>query len=124
VESESLSKGGFRTIVTTTDQVPGREIHEVLGIVEGNSVKAKSIGKDFRAVGRTIAGGDMPYYADLMEESRKSAVKTMVTRATEMKADAIVCVRYQSAAVMSGAAEVLAYGTAVRLRLPPSAGPK
>ena len=103
-------------IITTTNDVPGREIHEVLGIVEGNAVKTRGIGKDFRAVGRSMAGGDMPYYAELMEQSRQSAMAVMIKQAQELKADAIVAVRYQSAAVMGGAAEVLAYGTAVRLR--------
>ena len=103
-------------IVTTTNEVPGREIHEILGIVEGNAVKTRGIGKDFRAVGRSMAGGDMPYYSELMEQSRQQAMAEMMGRAQELKADAIVCVRYQSAAVMGGAAEVLAYGTAVRLR--------
>jgi uncharacterized protein YbjQ (UPF0145 family) len=103
-------------IVTTTDTVPGKEIHEVLGIVEGNAVKTRGLGKDFRAVGRSMAGGDMPYYAELMEQSRQAAMAEMLKRAQELRADAVVCVRYQSAAVMGGAAEVLAYGTAVRLR--------
>lgn len=103
-------------IISTTDSVPGKEIHEILGIVEGNAVKTRGLGKDFRAIGRSMAGGDMPYYAELMEQSRQAAMASMIHRAQELKADAIVCVRFQSAAVMGGAAEVLAYGTAVRLR--------
>lgn len=103
-------------IISTTDSVPGKEIHEILGIVEGNAVKTRGLGKDFRAIGRSMAGGDMPYYAELMEQSRQAAMASMIQRAQELKADAIVCVRFQSAAVMGGAAEVLAYGTAVRLR--------
>ncbi len=103
-------------IITTTDTVPGKEIHEVLGIVEGNAVKTRGLGKDFRAVGRSMAGGDMPYYAELMEQSRQAAMAITIKQAQELRADAIVCVRYQSAAVMGGAAEVLAYGAAVRLR--------
>jgi uncharacterized protein YbjQ (UPF0145 family) len=111
-----MGRGGEGVIVTTTDTVPGKEIHEVLGIVEGNSVKTRGIGKDVRAVGRSVAGGDMPYYAELMEQSRQAAMAGMIKRAQDLKADAIVCIRFQSAAVMGGAAEVLAYGTAVRLR--------
>lgn len=103
-------------IITTTDKVPGREVHEILGIVEGNAVKTRGLGKDFRAVGRSMAGGDMPYYAELMEQSRQAAMAQMIAHAQELKADAVVCVRYHSAAVMGGAAEVLTYGTAVRLR--------
>ena len=103
-------------IITTTDSVPGKEVHEILGVVEGNAVKSRGIGKDFRAVGRSMAGGDMPYYAELMEQSRQSAMAEMIKQANELKADAILCVRFQSAAIMGGSAEVLAYGTAVRLR--------
>jgi uncharacterized protein YbjQ (UPF0145 family) len=103
-------------IITTTDTVPGKEIHEVLGIVEGNSVKTRGVGKDIRAAGRSLAGGDMPYYAELMEASRQAAMAIMIKQAQELRADAVVCVRYQSASVMGGSAEVLAYGTAVRLR--------
>ncbi len=103
-------------IVTTTDSVPGKEIHEILGVVEGNAVKTRGMGKDLRAVGRSMKGGDMPYYAELMEQSRLQAMAVMLKQAKELRADAVLCVRYQSAAVMGGAAEVLAYGTAVRLR--------
>lgn len=103
-------------IITTTDTVPGKEVHEVLGIVEGNSVKTRGIGKDLRAAGRSVAGGDMPYYAELMEQSRQAAMARMIEQAQAMRADAVVAVRYSTSAVMAGAAEVLAYGTAVRLR--------
>jgi uncharacterized protein YbjQ (UPF0145 family) len=103
-------------IVTTTDSVPGKEVHEILGVVEGNAVKTRGMGKDLRAMGRSMAGGDMPYYAELMEQSRQQAMAQMLDQAKQLKADAIMCVRFQSAAVMGGAAEVLAYGTAVRLR--------
>jgi uncharacterized protein YbjQ (UPF0145 family) len=103
-------------IVTTTETVPGKEIHEILGVVEGNAVKTRGMGKDLRAVGRSMAGGDMPYYAELMEQSRQQAMAQMLDQAKQMKADAVLCVRFHSAAVMGGAAEVLAYGTAVRLR--------
>jgi uncharacterized protein YbjQ (UPF0145 family) len=103
-------------IVTITDSVPGKEVHEILGVVEGNAVKTRGMGKDLRAMGRSMAGGDMPYYAELMEQSRQQAMAQMLDQAKQLKADAIMCVRFQSAAVMGGAAEVLAYGTAVRLR--------
>jgi uncharacterized protein YbjQ (UPF0145 family) len=103
-------------IVTTTDSVPGKEVHEILGLVEGNAVKTRGMGKDLRAMGRSMAGGDMPYYAELMEHSRQQAMAVMLDSAKQLKADAVICVRFQSAAVMGGAAEVLAYGTAVRLR--------
>ncbi len=103
-------------MITTTDSVPGKQVHEILGIVEGNSVKTRGLGKDFRAMGRSMAGGDMPYYSELMEQSRQAATAQMIKAAQDLKADAIICIRFQSAQVMSGAAEVLAYGTAVRLR--------
>ena len=103
-------------LVTTTETVPGRQVHEILGIVQGNSVRARHVGKDLRAAGRTLIGGEMSYYSELLQESRKEASDRMVEAAKALKADAVINVRYHTAAIMASAAEVLAYGTAVRLR--------
>ena len=103
-------------IVTTTDSIPGREIAEVLGVVRGNSVRARWVGKDLRAAGRTLIGGEMPYYAELLDQSRTEATKKMVEEATTLGADAVVMVRYTTSQIMASAAEVLAYGTAVKLK--------
>jgi uncharacterized protein YbjQ (UPF0145 family) len=103
-------------IVTTTDSVPGRQVHEVLGIVEGNSVRARHMGKDLRAAGRTLIGGEMTYYSELLQESRREASDRMIEAARALKADAVVNVRYHTSSIMASAAEVLVYGTAVRLK--------
>jgi uncharacterized protein YbjQ (UPF0145 family) len=103
-------------LLSTTEHLPGREVHEVLGIVRGNSVRARHVGKDLRAAGRTLIGGEMAYYSELLEESRREATDRMVREAEDLKADAVINVRYHTAAVMQGSAEVLAYGTAVRLK--------
>ncbi|HID74022.1 MAG TPA: YbjQ family protein [Thermoplasmata archaeon] len=102
-------------LLTTTDYVPDRKVVEVLGIVRGTCVRAKHIGKDLRAAGRTLIGGEMTYYSDLLRESRETAVQRMVEEAEALGADAVVNVRFHTSAVMAGAAEVLAYGTAVRV---------
>jgi uncharacterized protein YbjQ (UPF0145 family) len=103
-------------LLSTTETIAGKETHEVLGVVRGNSVRARHVGKDLRAAGRTLIGGEMTYYSELLEESRDEATKRMVEQARGLKADAIVNIRYHTAAVVQGSAEVLAYGTAVRLK--------
>ena len=103
-------------IVSTTEEVPGREVQEILGLVRGNTIRARHVGKDLRAAGRTLIGGEMTYYSELLEESRQEATGRMVEQAESLKADAIINVRYHTAAVMQGSSEVLAYGTAVRLK--------
>ncbi len=103
-------------MVTTTDSIEGREVSEVLGIVRGNSVRARWVGKDLRAAGRTLIGGEMPYYAELLDDSRTAATERMVEEAEAMGADAVIVVRYTTSQIMASAAEVLAYGTAVKLK--------
>ena len=103
-------------IVTTIDYVPQKEIGAVLGLVKGSCVRAKHLGKDIRAAGRTLIGGEMTYYSDLLNESRNTASKRMIAEAEKLKADAIINVRYQTSMVMAGASEVLAYGTAVKFK--------
>jgi uncharacterized protein YbjQ (UPF0145 family) len=103
-------------IVTNIDHVPQKEIGAVLGIVKGSCVRAKHIGKDLRAAGRTFIGGEMTYYSDLLNESRDTASSRMIGEAEKLKADAIINVRYQTSMVIAGASEVLAYGTAVKFK--------
>ncbi len=98
------------------DYIPGEEIIEALGLVKGQVVQSKSFGKDFMAGMKTIFGGEIASYTDMINEARRLATKRMVDEATAMGADAIVNVRYGSSAVMDGAAEIIAYGTAVKLR--------
>ncbi|MBZ9577592.1 YbjQ family protein [Patescibacteria group bacterium] len=102
-------------ILTTSDKIPGKEIKETLGLVRGNTIRAKHIGKDILAGLRNIVGGEIKEYTEALDEARKSAVERMVVEAEKLEADAIVCVRFTTSQVMSGAAELLVYGTAVRL---------
>ena len=103
-------------IITNTDFVTGKEIKEVLGLVKGNTVQAKSIGKDFKAGLRNIAGGEIKEYTEMLAESREVALKRMKDKAEKLGADAIINVRFMTSSIMGGAAEMLAYGTAVKLK--------
>lgn len=103
-------------IVTTTDYIPGYEVEEVLGVVMGSIVNSKHLGKDIAAAFKTLAGGEIKGYTELLNESRKIAVQRMITEAEKLGADAVIGLRFGSSSVMQGAAEILAYGTAVKLR--------
>ncbi|MAP95573.1 MAG: hypothetical protein CMK07_11540 [Ponticaulis sp.] len=103
-------------IISSTETVPGREVSEVLGIVRGNVVRARFFGRDIVAGLRTIVGGEVDEYTKLMGESREQAFDRMVADADRLRADAIVNVRFSTAMIMQGASEILAYGTAVRLK--------
>ena len=96
------------------DYIPGKEL-EVLGIVKGTVVQSKNFGKDFMAGMKTLVGGEITGYTEMLNEARQIATKRMVDEAEAMGADAIIIIRYGSSAVMQGAAEVIAYGTAVRI---------
>lgn len=99
--------------IYTTDFITGKQF-ETLGLVEGSTVQSKHIGRDIAASFKTIVGGELKGYTEMMNEARKMATNRMIERAEAMGADAIVCVRYASSAVMDGAAEIMAYGTAVK----------
>lgn len=101
-------------IVTTTSDIEGRRIVENLGLVRGNTIRARFIGRDIMAAFRSIAGGEIQEYTKMMAESREQSVDRMVEEASALGADAVVCVRFQTSMVMTGAAEILCYGTAVR----------
>ena len=103
-------------IITNTEFVTGNEIKEMLGLVKGNTVQAKSIGKDFKAGLRHIAGGEIKEYTEMLSESREIALKRMKDKAETMGADAVINIRFMTSAIMGGAAEILAYGTAVKLK--------
>jgi len=103
-------------ILTNTDFVTGKEIKEIIGLVRGNTVQAKSIGKDFKAGLRNIAGGEITEYTDMLAEAREIALKRMEDKATKLGADAVINVRFMTSSIMGGAAEILAYGTAVKLK--------
>jgi uncharacterized protein YbjQ (UPF0145 family) len=103
-------------IITNTDFVPGKEIKEILGLVKGNTIQAKSIGKDIKAGLRHLAGGEIKEYTEMLSESREVALKRMKDKAEKLGADAIINVRFMTSAIMGGAAEILVYGTAVKLK--------
>ncbi|RLF31576.1 MAG: hypothetical protein DRN07_06885 [Thermoplasmata archaeon] len=103
-------------IVVNTDFIPGREIVEILGLVKGNTIQAKHIGKDVVAGFRQLVGGEIKEYTEMLSEAREIALKRMIEKAEEMGADAIINVRFTTSAVMGGAAEILVYGTAVKLK--------
>ncbi len=94
--------------------IPGAEI-EALGMVKGTVVQTKNIGRDFMAGMKTLVGGEIVGYTEMLNEARQIAVKRMVDEAKELGADAVIDVKYGSSQVMSGAAEVIAYGTAVKI---------
>ena len=96
------------------EYIPGAEI-EALGTVKGTIVQTKNVGKDFMAGMKTLVGGEIVGYTQMLEEARQIAVKRMVDEAKALGADAIIGVRYGSSQLMAGAAEVIAYGTAVRI---------
>jgi uncharacterized protein YbjQ (UPF0145 family) len=103
-------------ILVNTDFIQGKTIKETLGLVRGNTIQAKSIGKDIKAGFRHIAGGEIKEYTDMLAESREIAMKRMIDKAEELKADAIINVRFMTSSIMGGAAEILVYGTAVTLK--------
>ncbi|MBS7527288.1 YbjQ family protein [Fusibacter paucivorans] len=100
-------------LLVTTPDVPGKKIVETLGIAKGCTIRAKHIGKDITSIFRQLVGGEMKEYSEMLQEARQIATKNMVAEAEALGANAIVNIRYASSSVMQGAAEVLAYGTAV-----------
>ena len=102
-------------LLLSIDHVPGKEI-EALGLVKGTIVHSKNFGKDFMAAMKTLVGGEIVGYTEMLTEARQIATKRMVDEAEAMGADAVICVRFGSASLMSSAAEVIAYGTAVKFK--------
>ncbi len=100
-------------ILVNTETISGKEL-EMLGLVKGSTVQSKHLGKDIAESFKTLVGGELKAYNDMMNEARAIATKRMVAEAEALGADAIVNIRYASAGIMQGAAEVIAYGTAVR----------
>ena len=100
-------------ILVNTDYIPGKEF-EMLGLVKGSTIQSKNIGKDITQSFKTIVGGELKAYNEMMNDARALATKRMVEEAEGMSADAVVNIRYASSAIMQGAAEVIAYGTAVK----------
>ena len=103
-------------ILVTTENVEGHDIKESLGVVKGEIVQSKNFGRDFMAGMKTLVGCEIKGYTEMIREARQIATKRMVDEARELDADAVVGIRYGSSAVMQGAAEIIVYGTAVKLK--------
>jgi len=102
-------------LVTTQDQFAEYTISKTLGVVKGNTIRARHIGKDIMAGLRTIVGGEITEYTKMLAESREQAYDRMIAQAEQIDADGIVCLCYTTSSVMAGSAELLVYGTAVKL---------
>jgi uncharacterized protein YbjQ (UPF0145 family) len=105
-----------KMIYTSTPDVPGREIEEILGVITGSVVQSKHVGRDIMAGLKTIVGGEIKSYTELLTEARQIAINRLVQEALKMNADAVVNLRFTTSSIMGNAAEVLAYGTAVKLK--------
>lgn len=103
-------------LIVNTDTIEGREISEVLGLVRGNTVRAKWFGKDILAGLRNIVGGEVKEYTEMLEDAREQALNRMVEDAEKLGADAVVNVRFVTSHITGAASELLAYGTAVKLK--------
>lgn len=103
-------------IITNTETIPNREVVEILGIARGSTVRARNIGRDIFAGLKNIIGGEIEEYTRLQAQAREQAIQRLMQDAAMMNADAIVNVRFTTAMIMQGAAEILAYGTAVKLK--------
>lgn len=100
-------------LLSSTENIPGKT-YEVLGFVEGSMIQSKHIGKDITQGFKGIVGGELKQYTTMLTESREKAKERMIAQAEALGADAIVCMRYSSSSIIDGAAEMLAYGTAVK----------
>lgn len=102
-------------IIVNTETIPGRNIGRVLGLVQGNTIRAKHVGRDIAASFKNLVGGELKGYTELLTEARRQATERMIAQAQQLGADAVVNVRFSTSAVTQGAAELYAYGTAVSL---------
>ena len=103
-------------IVTTTENIPGKEIVEILGLSRGSTVRARNVGRDIFAALKNLIGGEINEYTKLQADSREQALQRMVKDAESLGADAVINVRITTSMIMQGVAEILAYGTAVKLK--------
>jgi uncharacterized protein YbjQ (UPF0145 family) len=103
-------------IISNTESIPGRQIVEFYGIVTGNTVRAKHVGRDIMAGLKNIVGGELKGYTELLQDSRKEATDRMIEQAQSMGANAVVNVRFATSSISQGAAELFAYGTAVKVQ--------
>lgn len=110
-----MRKENKNMLLTTIENIPGKQISENLGMVKGNTIRAKHLGKDILAGLRSIVGGEIKEYTEALNEARDQVIKRMIDEAEALNADAVVGIRFTTSQVMPGAAELLVYGTAVKL---------
>ena len=103
-------------IITTGNEVPGKKVVKILGVVKGNTVRARNIGRDIGAGFKNIVGGEIKTYTDMTTSAREEAFNRMVNQAIDLKADAVIGMKFMTSMIMQGASEMLAYGTAVKLK--------
>lgn len=103
-------------LTTTTTEIPGKKVSKVLGVVKGNTIRARHLGRDIAASLKNVVGGEIKSYTEMTTKAREEAFNRMVNEAIDLKADAIIGIRYTTSMIMQGAAEMLAYGTAVKLK--------
>ena len=107
---------GKELIITTTSEIPGKKVVEILGVVKGNTVRARNIGRDIGAGFKNIVGGEVKTYTQMTTDARDESFNRMVNEAVKLKADAVIGMRFMTSMIMQGASEMLAYGTAVKLK--------
>ena len=103
-------------ITVNTDKIEGKKIVKTLGLVKGNTIRARWFGRDIAAGLKTLVGGEIKSYTDMMTKAREQAIQRMVEEAKKLKADAVINIRFTASEVMQGASEILVYGTAVKIR--------
>ena len=103
-------------VISSTDNIPNKEVIEILGIARGSTVRARNVGRDIFAVVKNIVGGEISEYTKLQADSREQALQRMKDDAIKLNADAIINVRFTTSMIMQGVAEILAYGTAVKFK--------
>jgi uncharacterized protein YbjQ (UPF0145 family) len=102
-------------ITSTTAEIPGKKVTQILGVVKGNTIRARHVGRDVMAGFKQLIGGEIKSYTQMTSQAREEAYNRMINEAVELKADAVINIRFTTSVVMQGAAEMLAYGTAVKL---------
>ena len=102
-------------IITTTENIPNREITDILGIARGSTVRARNLGRDIFAAFKNVVGGEIEEYTKLQADAREQALERMIADAINLNADAVINLRFSTSLIMQGASEILAYGTAVKL---------
>ena len=103
-------------ITSTTSEIPGKKVVEILGVVKGNTIRARHVGRDIAAGFKNLVGGEIKSYTEMTTQAREESFNRMINQAVELKADAVINIRFATSMIMQGAAEMLAYGTAVKLK--------